>query len=82
MSNAFTVVQKIALTAMVDQAHNSKREATLARTLRAKPSSGLGLTLSDRFYTPTLIRPDNERGDGVTQIDLGAHRGRPTILRL
>ena len=31
----------------------------------AKPPFGSGLTLSDRFYTPTLIRPDNERGDGV-----------------
>ena len=27
----------------------------------AKPSFGSRLTLSDRFYTPTLTRPDNER---------------------
>jgi hypothetical protein len=27
----------------------------------AKPPFGLRLTLSDRFFTPTLIRPDNER---------------------
>src|SRR5262249_34941199 len=40
-----------------------KREATPARTRAAKPPAWL--TLSDRFYTPTLIRPDNERGDGV-----------------
>jgi hypothetical protein len=62
VSNAFTVVQKIALTAIVDQAHNFKREATPARTRAAKPP--FGDTLSDRFYTPTLIRPDND-GDRV-----------------
>jgi len=34
----------------------------------AKPPFGVRLTLSDRFYTPTLIRPDNERdGWGMSQ---------------
>jgi len=28
----------------------------------AKLPFGSQLTLSDRFYTPTLIRPDNELG--------------------
>jgi len=53
-------IQKIALTAIVDQAHNFKREATPART-HGRAAIGSRLTLSDRFYTPTLIRPDNER---------------------
>jgi hypothetical protein len=35
-------------------------EATPART-HGQAAVGSGLTLSDRFYTPTLIRPDNER---------------------
>jgi hypothetical protein len=33
----------------------------LLRGPTAKPPFGSRLTLSDRFYTPTLIRPDNER---------------------
>src|SRR5262249_9775550 len=41
-------------------AHNSTLEATPART-HGKAAVWVGLTLSDRFYTPTLIRPDNER---------------------
>src|SRR5262249_1660620 len=38
-------------------------------------SCRLGLTLSDRFYTPTLIRPNNENGGRmghVSQIELVA----------
>src|SRR5262249_21593858 len=31
------------------------------RTPRPEPPFGSRLTLSDRFYTPTLIRPDNKR---------------------
>src|SRR5262249_1597499 len=58
--SAASVVQKIALTAIVDQAHNSN-ERPLLRGPTAKPPFGSRLTLSDRFYTPTLIRPDNER---------------------
>ena len=34
--------------------------ATPARTRAAKPPFGVPFTLSDRFYTPTLIRPDND----------------------
>ena len=55
-----SVVQKIALAFIVDQAHNntfSRVEATPART---HGQTAVRLTLSDRFYTPTLIRPDNE----------------------
>jgi hypothetical protein len=39
----------------------------------AKLPFGSGLTLSDRFYTPTLIRPDNEREGWAMshEIDLG-----------
>src|SRR5262249_4799932 len=37
-------------------------EATPARGPRPGRRLGCRLTLSDRFYTPTLIRPDNERG--------------------
>ena len=54
------VFQKTALTAIVDQAYNSN-ERPLLRGPTAKPPFGSRLTLSDRFYTPTLIRPDNER---------------------
>jgi hypothetical protein len=54
VSNAFTVVQNIALTAIVDQAHNSN-ERPLLRGPTAKPPFGSRLTLSDRFFTPTLI---------------------------
>jgi len=55
-----TLVQKIALTAVVNQAHNPN-ERPLLHGPTAKPPFGLRLTLSDRFYTPTLIRPDNGR---------------------
>jgi hypothetical protein len=41
----------------------------------AKPLFGSQLTLSDRFCTPTLIRPDNEQGMAhVPQIELGCRR--------
>src|SRR5262249_14026015 len=52
--SAASVVQKIALTAIVDQAHNSN-ERPLLRGPTAKPPFGSRLTLSDRFFTPTLI---------------------------
>jgi len=60
VSNAFTVVQKIALTALVDQAHNSNKRLLLHGPT-AKPPFGSGLTLSDRFYTPTLYAPDGAK---------------------
>src|SRR5215470_4575461 len=43
------------LRCLVDQAHNSN---SLLREPTAKPPSGVRLIPSDRFYTPTLIRPD------------------------
>src|SRR5262249_35718302 len=63
-SRRASVVQKNALTAIVDQAHNSNKRPRL-RGPTAKLPFGSRLTLSDRFYTPTLIRPDNEREDGT-----------------
>jgi hypothetical protein len=54
-------VQKNSLAAIVDQTHNSNKRPHL-RGPTAKPTFGALLTLSDRFYTPTLIRPDNEWG--------------------
>jgi hypothetical protein len=44
----------------VDQPHNSNKRLLL-RGPNRQPPFGSRLTLSDRFYTPTLIRPDNER---------------------
>jgi hypothetical protein len=50
-----------ALAFIVVQAHNSMiLEATPART-HGQAAGGVALTLSDRFCTPTLIRPNNER---------------------
>jgi len=46
---------KINLAIIVDQALQFKLEATPARTHGEAAGWGL-LTLSDRFYTPTLIR--------------------------
>ena len=58
---------KIDLAIIGDQAHNSsfsKLEATPART-HGEAAGWVPLPLSDRFYTPTLIRPDNERRAAV-----------------
>ena len=53
-----------ALAIVVDQAHNAIYRPLL-RAPTAKLPFGWRLTLSDRFYTPTLIRPDNEREGGT-----------------
>jgi hypothetical protein len=68
------VVQKSALTAIVDQAHNSKLEATPART--HGQAAVWVAAMSDRFYTPTLIRLDNEREGWVISHKLNRFLGR------
>jgi hypothetical protein len=39
------------------------------------PPWSLRLTLSDRFYTPTLIRPDNERWEKAHVVQIEAEHG-------
>jgi hypothetical protein len=58
-------------------------ERPLLRGPTAKPPFGSRLTLSDRFYTPTLIRPDNERREKahVFQIEAEYGAGRRMVLR-
>jgi hypothetical protein len=57
-----SVVQKIVLAIIPDQAYNSyKLEATPALTHGQAAVWGAVNSLSDRFYTPTLIHVDNER---------------------
>src|SRR5262249_61732499 len=58
--SAASVVQKIALAAIVDQADNSTQKPLLrGPTARSRVAN-----LSDRFYTPTPIRPVTSGRDG------------------
>src|SRR5262249_39786468 len=80
--SAASVVQKIALTAIVDQAYNSN-ERPLLRGPTAKPPFGSRLTLSDRFYTPTLIRPGAAFWGAVNSVGSLFHADAlPNYLRL
>ena len=56
-----TVVQKIALAFIVVQAHNNTSRGHPCTRTHGETAGWVTLTLSDRFCTPTLIRPDNER---------------------
>jgi len=51
-----------------------KLEATAART-HGEAAVWVPLPLSDRFYTPTLIRQDNERGEKAHVFEIEAEHG-------
>jgi hypothetical protein len=73
VSNAFTVVQKIALTAIVDQAHNSNKKDP-------RPSRRLG---GANFVGPLsrLIRPENEHDLAVDKLAMRNRRTLPSRQR-
>jgi len=48
----------------------------------AEPPVGWRLTLSDRFYTPTLIRPDNERREKAHVFQIEAEYGADRRMAL